>query len=305
MSEGTATIRAGRRRVEVSRADKVLFPDDGITKGQLAEYYAGVADAMLPHLRDRPVNMQRFPNGIAEGGFYEKKVPEHFPGWIRRVRVETKEGSQEQVMCNDAAALVYLADQACIVPHVWLATADDLEHPDQMIFDLDPSDVDVRLVREAARALRNLLDEVGLPSFVKTTGSKGLHVQVPLDRSDRFDDVRRVARDLAAVLAGRHPDRFTTEQRKDKRRGRVYLDVMRNGYGQTAVPPYAVRPRPGAPVATPIAWDEVGRVTPDGFTIANVGRRLARREDPWRGMRRRRRSLDRPRRALDRLLRDG
>ncbi|MGH2723725.1 MAG: non-homologous end-joining DNA ligase [Actinomycetota bacterium] len=296
--------RAGRRTIEISRPDKVLFPGDGITKADVVDHYLRVAPAMLPHLRDRPVNMQRFPEGIEAGGFYEKKVPRHFPDWVPRVRVSLGDGgSQEQVMAQDAATLAYLANQACLIPHVWLSRKDRLDHPDQMIFDLDPSTDDFEPVRDGALALREILEGIGLVPFVKTSGSKGLHVHVPLDRRVPFDEVRAFARRVAAAAAARDPDRLTTEQRKAKRRGRVFIDILRNGYGQTAVPPFAVRALPGAPVAVPVGWEEAARrgLGPRSFRLANVARRLERGHDPWEGFRRRARSLRAPGRRLDAL----
>jgi bifunctional non-homologous end joining protein LigD len=257
---------------------------------------------MLPHLRDRPVNMQRFPDGIGAGSFYEKKVPRHFPAWVPRVRVSVEgKRTQEQVMVQDAATLAYLADQACLIPHVWLSRKDRLDHPDQMIFDLDPSTDDFEPVRDAALALREILEQLGLVSFVKTSGSKGLHVHVPLDRRAPFDEVRAFSRRVAGVVASRDPTRLTTEHRKAKRRGRVFIDVLRNGYGQTAVPPFAVRALPGAPVAVPVGWEEVSRrgLGPRSFRMADVERRLAGAADPWSGFRRRARSLRAPARRLD------
>ena len=280
--------------VEISKPDKVLFPEDGISKRDLAEYYAAVAEVMVPHLRDRPVNMQRFPDGIDGQGFYEKKTPRHFPEWIRSVTVQTSDGSQQQVVVDDARSLVYLADQACVTPHVWLSRSDRLDHPDQLVFDLDPSTDDLARLRDATRAVADLLAEVGLTPFLKTTGSRGYHVQAVLDRSADFDTVRGFARDLADLLAARQPDRLTTEQRKNKRGDRIYLDYMRNAYAQTAVPAYAVRARRGAPVATPIERDELSRVRPDGHTIASVTRRLSQRADPWADMTRHAGSLDQP-----------
>jgi bifunctional non-homologous end joining protein LigD len=273
------------RTIEVSRPDKILFPGDGITKADLVHYYVRVADLMLPHVRERPVAMKRYPEGIGGHVFFQKQVPEHFPEWIPRVKVQTEEkGMQEHAVIGEGAVLAYLADQACIEPHTWLSRADRLDHPDQMIFDLDPSTEDVGPIRDCARALREVLERVHLGAFLKTSGSKGFHVVVPLDRSADFDSVRTFARGVARVVATRAPDRFTLEQRKGKRRGRVYIDVMRNGYLQTAIPPYAVRALPGAPVAVPLDWDELGRAQPQTYTVANLFRRLAQRDDPWRGM---------------------
>ncbi|MBO0847733.1 MAG: non-homologous end-joining DNA ligase, partial [Nocardioides sp.] len=242
--------------VEISKPDKVLFPDSDagpeVTKLDLARYYESVAGVMLPHLKGRPVNMQRFPDGITGQSFYEKKVPSHFPGFVRTVEVATAEGRQRQVVVNEARSLVYLAQQACITPHTWLCRADDLDRPDQMVFDLDPSVPGLAAVRRATRLVGELLDDLGLTSVLKTTGSRGYHVVVPLRREAGFDDVRELARDVARVLVDREPDLLTLEARKGKRGDRVLVDVQRNGYGQTAVPPYAVRARPGAPVSMPI-----------------------------------------------------
>jgi bifunctional non-homologous end joining protein LigD len=296
-------IEVAGRTIKVSRPEKVLFPgDDGITKADVVDHYVRVADLMLRHVRDRPVAMKRYPNGIRGQVFYQKQVPAYFPGWIPRIKVRTEQkGTQEHVVIGDAATLAYLAEQACIEPHPWLSRADELDRPDQVVFDLDPSADDLRLVRDCARAVREILEEVGLAAYIKTSGSKGFHVTVPLDRGADFETVRAFARGVAAVVAARDPDRFTTEQRKANRRGRVYLDVMRNGYGQTAIPPYAIRGLPGAPVATPVEWDELGRVKPQSFTIRNLFRRMSRREDPWSNMARHARSLSGPRDRLAKL----
>jgi bifunctional non-homologous end joining protein LigD len=283
MSRATAAVQVAG--VEISKPDKVLFPatDTGaaITKLDLARYYESVAEVMLPHLRNRPVNMERFPDGIDGPSFYEKKVPGHFPGFVRTVEVATSAEPQRQVVVNDVRSLVYLAQQACLTPHTWLCRADDLERPDQLVFDLDPSVPGLPAVRRATRLVGELLDELGLESLLKTTGSRGYHVLVPLRRSAGFDDVRAFARQAAQVLVDREPDLLTLEARKAKRGERVLVDVQRNGYGQTAVPPYAVRARPGAPVSMPITWDELSRVEPAQHTVRTVARRLANGGDRW------------------------
>lgn len=287
MTDKTVQIEVAGRTIEISRPEKVLFPGDGITKADLVEHYARVADVMLPHVRDRPVAMKRYPEGIRGHMFFQKQVPDHFPEWIPRVKVQTEEkGTQEHAVIGDGAALAYLAEQACIEPHTWLSRADRLDHPDHMVFDLDPSAEDVGTIRDCARALRDVLERAGLTPYLKTSGSKGFHVAVPLDRSADFDAVRAFARGVADVVASRDPERFTVEQRKGKRKGRVYIDVMRNAYLQTAIPPYAVRALPGAPVATPLEWDELGRTEPRTYTMSNLFRRLAQRDDPWKDMQR-------------------
>jgi bifunctional non-homologous end joining protein LigD len=294
--------RVGRRTLTVTHPDKVMFPDDGITKAELVDYYVEVAAVMIPHIRDRPLTQQRFPDGIDGETFWHKQIPGYFPSWVPRVGVRTEKGPQEQILCNEAATLAYLANQNCITPHVWLSRADRLHQPDQIIVDLDPPGDDFEPVRQGALLTKAILEDIGLAPFVKTTGSKGLHVAAPLRRGTDFEDVREFSRALAGVLAARD-ERLTTEVRKDKRRGRVFVDVGRNAYGQTAVPPYAVRARPGAPVATPLDWEEVRdrRLSPRRYTLRNLGRRLSRDGDPWKGMGRRARSFRAPARALERL----
>ncbi len=270
--------------IEISNPDKVLFPQAGYTKSDLVGYYRDVADVMLPHLEDRPLTLHRFPDGIASDGFYQQNASDYFPQWIARVTLPKENGKVVHCMCNDAATLVYLAGQACITPHVWLARADQPHHPDRMIFDLDPGSDDFDTVRVAARTMRQVLEDIGLETFVMTTGSRGLHVVTPLDASADFDAVREFARHVAEVAAARAPGELTTEQRKNQRGGRLYLDIMRNAYGQTAVAPYAVRARPGAPVATPLDWDELGdgKLRADRYNIGNIMRRLGQKQDPWR-----------------------
>ncbi len=297
-------VRVGRRTVELSNAGKVLYPDNGITKGDLVDYYRQVAETMLPHLRGRPVSMERYPDGITAQRIVQQDAPDYFPDWIEQVQVEKQGGTLRHVVCEQAATLVYLANQACVTPHVWLSRADRPHHPDQMIFDLDPAGPDFEAARVAALSLRSLLAELGLSSFAKTTGGKGIHLTVPLDRRAGFDPARQFARDVAALLARRDPQRLTDQQRKDKRGGRLYVDVMRNAYAQTAVPPYAARAKPGATVATPLTWDEVAdpSLHPSRFTIRTIPGRLDQVNDPWRGLRRRRHALTPARKRLDALL---
>ncbi len=277
-------LEVGSRAVQVSSPDKVLFPDTEITKADLIGYYGRVADTLLPHLAGRPISMQRFPDGIDGETFFQKDVPDYFPDWIRTEKVEKEDGSLDMVIAEEAATLVYLANQACITPHVWLSRIDQPHRPDRLIFDFDPSGDEFGHVRDAARRMRDLLEETGLVPFVMTTGSRGLHVTVPLDRSGDFDAVRDFARRCAELLVSRRPDHLTVEHRKANRGDRVYIDTMRNAYAQTAVAPYSVRARPGAPVATPLEWDEVGRAKPDSYTISNLFRRLGRKDDPWAGI---------------------
>jgi bifunctional non-homologous end joining protein LigD len=287
--------------VVVSRPDKVLFPADGVTKRDLAEHYARVAPAMLPLVRGHPVALERFPDGIRSMRFYHKNI-KHTPEWVETVRVGKRGGELDQVVVDQAATLVWMANQACITPHIWLSRADELMRPDQLIVDLDPPEGRFAEARRVALVVRALLDDLGLPSFPKTTGGKGIHVMVPLDRRAAFGDVRAFADGVAAVLAADDPRRLTTEFRKEKRGTRLFLDMGRNAYAQHAVAPYAVRPRDGAPVATPLHWSEVEdrRLKPERFTIKAVAKRVDADEDPWGPLRGR--SLAAPARSLRRMV---
>jgi len=294
--------------VELSNTGKVLFPEDPeITKGDLVGYYREMAGRILPYLRDRPMVMARYPDGIRGQRIFQKNIPGYFPSWISRVEVEKTGGELCQVICDKPATLVYLANQACIELHAFLSRASELERPDQLVFDLDPPGDD-RFGDAAllALGLRELLeDELGLTAYVKTTGGKGLHVHVPLRAVDGFDAVRSFAREASEVLAARNPDLLTTQQRRAGRGDRVYSDVMRNAYAQTVVAPYSVRARPGAHVATPLRWEELKDrdLTPGRFTLHSIGERLERlgTSDPWAGLGRHRYGLDRATRRLEQV----
>jgi bifunctional non-homologous end joining protein LigD len=294
------------RTVELSNTGKVLFSDSGVTKGDLVAYYLDVAAVMVPLIADRPLTLQRFPNGVDGGGFIQQDASDHFPEWVRRVPVPRrgKGGTVEHVVCDHPATLVYLANQATITFHPWTSRVGHVDRPDLIVFDLDPpatAGSDYRAVRAATRAVGSALDEIGLVPFVQTSGSKGFHVVAPIEPELDHDAVLAFTRDLAALIAERDPKRLTVEFRKAKRAGRVFVDVGRNGYAQTAVAPYSVRARPGATVATPIDWRELGRVEPRSYTVANLRRRLARRADPWASLPDRARPVQRARERLDRL----
>ena len=299
----TESVRAGRRTVPISSAGRVLFPDAGLTKLDLARHYAGVAEAMVPHVRGRPLALESFPKGVQGDGYFVKNTPRHFPDWIKTVAVPKREGGTiHQVLADDAATLVYLAGQNAITPHVWTSRADRLERPDRVIFDLDPSTDRFAEVRAAARALGDLLRGLGLEPFTMTTGSRGLHVVVPLRRTADYDAVHAFARDADAALADDDPRSLTVEFRRARRGERIYIDVARNAYGQHAVAPYAVRALPSAPVATPLHWNELDDrdLGPRSWTLATIRERLDDGGDPWRDMIRHGRGLGPARRALER-----
>lgn len=291
--------------MEIDNAGKIFFPDAGYTKGDLARYYRRIAPQMLPHLDGRPLTLHRFPDGIEGVNFIQKAVQRHYPGWIARVTVAKEGGTITHALAADADTLVWFVGQGTIAFHVWLSRHDRPRHPDRMIFDLDPPGEAAdggafAIATAAARAVGVLLDRVGLTAFPMTTGSSGLHVTVPLDCSDDFETVRAFAGRVADRLVAQYPDDFTTEHRLEKRRGCLYLDIRRNAYAQTGVAPYSVRGLPGAPIATPLAWDELGdrNLSAQRFHIGNIFRRLAQRDCPWAGIDRCRQSIVR---AADRL----
>ena len=296
-------VRADGREIEISRPEKVLFPEDGITKGELIEYYARIAPWMLPHLRDRPLTLERYPNGINTKRFFQKEVSSYFPNWIQRVTMEKVGGKVTHVVCNDTATLVYLANQACVTPHILLSRLDKVHHPDQLVFDLDPQGDDFEVVRSTARAFKQLLDELGLPAFLKTTGSRGLHVVVPLQRREEYEPVRNFARELAAIVVSQAPKERTMEQLKAQRGDRIFIDTNRNGYAQLVAPAYAVRARKGAPVSVPLNWSELNKksLKSNSFNIRRVFKRLDDATDPWAEFWDSAVALAKARRALQRI----
>jgi bifunctional non-homologous end joining protein LigD len=267
----------------ITHPEKVLFPEDGITKGDLATYYEAIAPVMLPYLQGRPVTMERFPSGIDAKGFFQKNVEKGAPQWLERVEVPKKGGTVHHPLVSDARALLWLANQNCITPHAWPSRVPDLRHPDLCVFDLDPATEDAAALRAAALAVRDLLLELGLSSWVKASGSKGFHIFVPLEPGTSFRDVARFSNRAGELLVQRHPDRLTQEFAKVDRGGRILVDTGRNGYSATFAAAYAVRPRNGAPVSAPVTWAEVesGAVGPATFTMNTMEKRIADVGDLW------------------------
>lgn len=292
----SALIACGRRRIEISHPDKLMFGDPPVTKLALAEHYAGVGAAMLPHLRGRPLALEVFPGGAGERGFFVKKTPAHFPDWIHTAQVPKREGTNTQVVVDNVATLVFLAGQNVITPHIWLSRADALREPDRLIIDLDPSPgVSFTQVRAAARETGARLRDAGLTPYAMLTGSRGIHVVCPLRRGPGFTDVHRFARALAEAMVADSPEHLTLEWHREERGARIYLDVNRINYAQHVVAPYSVRPRPGAPVAMPIHWSELEQpsLRADAFTLATAAARLAAEGDAWKGLARHARALPR------------
>ena len=280
----------------ITHPDKVLFPDDGITKGELTAYYEAIAPVMLPHLRGRPLTMERYPAGIDRKGFWQKDVSKGFPDWLERVEVPKKDGVVHHPVITDVQSLLWTANQNTITHHVWSSRVPNLKHPDVCVFDLDPSIDDVESVRSAAIALRDLLKALTLPSVIKTTGSKGFHIVVPLDGRTPVGQVARFAGAVGTAFVNLAPDALTQEFNKVDRRGRIYVDTGRNGCHSTFAAAYTVRARRGAPVSAPCSWEEVerGDVAPATFTVRNILERVQRIGDVWGDLRRQGRSLKRP-----------
>jgi bifunctional non-homologous end joining protein LigD len=294
----------------ITHPEKVLFPESGITKGELCAYYEAMAASMIPHVRGRPVTMERFPAGIGKKGFIHKDVSKGFPSWLERVEVEKRDetgGTVHYPLVGDARSLVWLANQNSITPHVWVSRVPNLERPDLCVFDLDPSEEDPGSLRIATLAVRALLDELGLPSYVKTSGSKGFHVLVPLDGRGDAESVRRFAQGAGAVLVKRHPRIRTQECIKADRGDRIFVDTGRNVPGATFAAVYAVRARPGAPISAPCTWAEIerGAVGPRTFTLRTMAARVEEVGELWSDLEERRAPLGDALAKLETLLTDA
>jgi bifunctional non-homologous end joining protein LigD len=282
----TTRTRTPSETVTITHPEKVLFPGDGITKGEMAAYYEMIAPRMLPHIRGRPVTMERYPRGIGEKGFMQKNVARGFPAWLERAEVPKKGGTVRHPLVSDTRSLLWLANQNCITPHVSTSRAPDLYRPDVCVFDLDPSTDDPVRLREAALGLRSLLDELGLPSWIKTSGSKGYHIVVPVAPSDGkegFGEAWRFADAVGRLLVQNDPVNLTLEFSKADRGERIFVDTGRNGYSATFAAVYAVRAKPGAPVSAPCRWEEVdrGTVGPRSFTMRTMAARADDVGDLW------------------------
>jgi bifunctional non-homologous end joining protein LigD len=289
----------------ITHPEKVLFPADGrepaITKGELAAYYESMAPVLLPHIRARPITMERYPAGIGSKGFIQKDVSKGFPEWLQRIEVPKKDGTVHHPLVTDTRSLLWIVNQNTITPHVWTSRAPDVHHPDICVVDLDPSKEDEPdVLRLAALRVRDLLEELGLPSWVKTSGSKGFHIVVPLDAKLGFGEVSGFAHGVGSELVRRHPAQLTQEFLKSDRGGRILVDTGRNGWSATFAAAYAVRPKPGAPVSAPCTWEEVerGTVGPRSFTLKTMAARVEDVGDLWADMGRRKRSLGR---AIEKL----
>lgn len=290
-------MQYGTYEVEITNGDKIYFPGKNITKADLIEYYDKVADYLLPFLKNRPLTLSRFPDGIQGDGFYQKEVSNHFPEWIESVDVEKKEGGFiRQVVCNNEQTLIYLVNQGTLSFHPWLSTISNLDKPNKLVFDLDPPPKEnFELVLKGAKALRKVLeDELDLNTFVMTTGSEGLHVICPIRPEKTFDEVRAFAKGVSQYLADKDPENYTVATRKEQRKDRLFIDYLRNAYGQTSILPYSVRALEGAPIATPLNWEELDKkgLTSQTYHIKNIFRRLSQKDDIWQYFRQKAKTLD-------------
>ena len=287
-SDAHLAITVDGLTVEVSHPDKVLFGESGITKGDLAHYYAEIGPTMLPHVRDRPMTLVRYPNGLGGESFFQKHTPKHYPDWIPRVELVKKGGVIAHSVVEHPAALVYFAQQNVITPHIGLARRSDLQSPDLFVVDLDPSSEDLRQVRRVALGVKSALERAGLVPFVQLTGSKGLHIVAPLADGPgaTWANAQSFGRAVSTLLLDEFPDDLTMAFSKSDRGDRIYLDMGRNNYPATFAAPYGVRAFDDAPVVTPVAWDELDDpdFDPRRYTIATIFDRLRAHGDPWADM---------------------
>ncbi|KTD10977.1 putative ATP-dependent DNA ligase YkoU [Legionella gratiana] len=282
--------------IDISHADKLLYPDDEISKKEVVEYFYKISEYLLPFVQKRPITLKRYPDGITQEGFYNKHRPDYFPDFIEEFIVPTIQNDSEMKMTGISSkkALVYLAGQDVLELHSSLSTISSIEKPDQIIFDFDPQDNDFKKVREVAFALKKLLDEYGITTFVKTTGSHGLHVHMPLKAHHKFDRIKEISRKIAKKLHKQYPKITTLEQRKNKRGNKVFIDFLRNDYAMTAITPYSLRALKGAPVATPLEWEELNdsSLNPQSYHLKNIFLRLGKKENPWKNFNQYNRHID-------------
>lgn len=276
------------KTVEITHPDRILFPKAKLTKWDLASYYEKVAPLMLPLIKNRPISMERHPKGVDQAGFFQKNAPEGLPPFVKTVRVKRiDKGPIQMILCNDRRTLLWMANMSCITPHIWLSKVDKPDYPDRMIFDLDPPSTEkFSLAKEAAFILRELLEkECKCKAFVMTTGSKGLHIVVPIKPETPFDSVRAFAKEIATRVVEKAPRKFTLESRKQKRKGRLFIDVLRNSKTATVVAPYAVRALPHAPLATPLSWEALGDANHADLYTLETAERLYKKKS-WQNINR-------------------
>jgi bifunctional non-homologous end joining protein LigD len=288
--------------VTCTNVDRIMFPADGIKKSEVIGYYHFIADYMLPEIRERAISVERYTKGIDSSGFFQKHYQKHYPAWLDKEELGAKTRVVYPIV-DSAAGLVYLANQGSIAFHIWPSRRETPEYPDLLVFDLDPPEGRFDLVRDTALILHELLEELALPAFVKTTGSKGLHVVSPLDGRATFGEVSQLCNRIGKLLSARHSDKITLEFYKKDRKGRLFFDTLRNALGATLIAPWSLRGRAGAPISMPIGWDEVGdpKLAANGFKLREVRKRIDKRGNPWEKLRTRVGSIDDAESALDNI----
>lgn len=276
-------VKVGGQSVEITNPDKILYPDDTICKKDIVDYYQKIAKTILPHVEGRVLSMEHYPDGIKKEGFFQKRVPDYFPNWIKTVKVKLHEGdSEEVVVIEKEADLVYLANQAVLPLHVWLSRVNNINKPDKIIFDLDPpGSNDYDDLRFVAQKIKEKFEKLGFSVYIMTTGANGFHVCIPIKPTKDFDYVRDIAHAYALELVKEYPEKLTLEVHKNSRRGKIFLDYLRNSYGQTSISPYALRAEPGAPVAAPFRWNELSRIKPRSYNIKSIFQHI-QNGDPWK-----------------------
>ncbi|OJW53299.1 MAG: hypothetical protein BGO67_00925 [Alphaproteobacteria bacterium 41-28] len=297
-------IQIKGHKIELSHLDKVLFPKSEITKEELVNYYNNINSIVLPLYKNRPLTMERCPDGIDKQNFIQKDAPSYFPPWIDRYELKKEKGTIKQVLVNNAATLVYLANQACITFHLALSKVDKIHYPSYLIFDLDPSIEDIMLLKKVVKYVKELIDLLELKGFIKTTGSRGFHIYISLKREHTFEKVHDFAKVFATYLAKKYPQEITIEQSKARREKRVLIDYARNSYGLSAVAPYSIRAIEGAPIATPLDWEELKDkdLNSQSYNIKNIYDRLKTKKDPWKEMETYHFSLDSAQSKLTELM---
>ncbi len=282
-------------KTPIVNPDKILYPKLKITKKELINYYSNISKRMLPHLKNRYLSVQRFPNGIDKPGFFQKNTPNYYPEWIKTKRDKDTEYS----ICDDEECLLYMANQATLVFHSWLSSKNEPQKPDKIIFDLDPIEVDFDYVRKGALAIKKLL-EPELRTFIMTTGSKGFHIVSPIKPEMDFEEVKEITRKVAGIIVRLNPDRFTLEMRKIKRKGKVFIDFHRNTESQTAVVPYSLRTNEDATIAMPFDWTDIKKTTPQKFNIKNYKKYL--KKDPWKNYSKSSKSIKALKKKIEKLI---
>jgi bifunctional non-homologous end joining protein LigD len=294
-------IQKYHHNFRLSNLEKIFYDNNGYTKEDILKYYHKISDIMLYHLFERPINMQRAPDGLLGESFFQQEISDYFPGWIDRVTLKKRGGGKiTHVICNDRDSLVYLANQAVITIHIWLSQRSSPEKPDRILFDLDPPpNGSFEDVKDGALKLKQYFDHLQVKSFIMTTGSKGLHLVVPIHPEHEFNKVRDAAKQIAMLISDHYPERFTTQQLIKKRENRVFLDYIRNSYGQTSVCPYSIRLIKGAPIATPIDWEDLKRhgLNSKTYDLGNIFKRLSKKKDPWKDINDHRVSLEKIQRS--------